>query len=60
MRIRVPSDKAEKVRERHAERGLGEMIKVIPTSLYGQRTMYSKGTDLKEVELDIREVHGLE
>lgn len=60
MRMRVPADKAEDVKEDHAERGMDGMIEVIPVSLYGERTVYPKGTDLKEVEADIQEVFGLE
>ena len=58
MRMRVPSDKIKKFKEEHEEMGMGNMIEVIPTSLYGQRTMYPKGTDLKEVERDIHETYG--
>lgn len=58
IRMRVPSDKVKKFKEEHEAMGMGGMIEVIPTSLYGQRAMYPKGTDLKEVEKDIHEVYG--
>lgn len=60
MRMRVAADRAEDVKEHHSEMGMGDMIEVIPVSLYGERTSYPKGTDLKEVEADIQEVFGLE
>jgi len=59
IRMRVPSDKVKEFNRKNEERGLGDIYEVIPVSLYGDRTMYPKGTDLKEVERDIQEVHGL-
>lgn len=60
MRIRVPADKAAKERERYREMGMENQVEIIPTDLYGKRTAYPKGTDLKEVERDTKEVHGLD
>lgn len=57
IRIRVPADKARDAQQKYDEYGMGS-VEVIPTDLYGKRTSYPKGTDLKEVEKDIHEVYG--
>ena len=58
MRIRVSAEKAKEMKTKHEEMGMGGMIDIIPTDLYGNRTIFPKGINLKEVEKDIHEVHG--
>ena len=60
MRVRVPADQVAKERKRYEEMGMASSVEIIPVDLYGKRTAFPKGTNLKEVERDIREVQGLD